>query len=642
MPSPPPDLGRLKALFALTKLSTPLRSDVLHDGRIAERFDLDTAHPVNLRPDVVLRRDELFTAFQHAADGEPSWPLTNELGGTVEPSVSIASDGAGLVTIGTDGWRFEHAALLSAKRERRHSELRECLAQHTLTSRDRDCLCEHVARPEFSTDDFIAVVTILASSPESFGRRLRARLETKQIGKANLVPDDVRHWEHLTAPLGRATNLTEFITHELADEWKARLSADSKHAFRSITLTFASPTLVPRSLFDTIDTGSIVQLLESACGFDDPFALTGAFQICADRLADDIQFIGLGDRLLDQLLGDMDRLETACQIFAAAFVVSTAWLAEHEALRDRPPFWRRLAAASHASLVVRSCGVTKVKQDKLLQWAMNVAGESYVLSILNDFSVEPRWRPEWIADHFLLADVYGRVLSTLQSIPESHRPDSWQARLNAVTPWIQERHLDVLAHFPAVMEGSRRPVGVSFVELGPLADLYRKLGEHPTPRQFLMLSPVIHTFGLPLEACDDVFKIINGVRSEAGTLDDMELQKTLLLAAHVAVQSNDLTLADAIAETCLEKARLVKERHSATEVVHRLVECATANSDRTAARQILAHRLESLAFILSTPDMLGDLVDLLESLKQIDPHIAMLLGRAVATARLGKYRSLAA
>lgn len=149
-----------------------------------------------------------------------------------------------------------------------------------------------------------------------------------------------------------SSSLAEFIDDELADEWRARLAADPKHAFGSIALTFASPALVPRSLFEGVDTGTMFELLETACGFADPFALTGAFQICADRLGQDMRFVELGDRLLYRLFGDMDRLDTACQIFAAAFVVSTAHLAEHEFLRGRPPFWRHLAAASHAALAV--------------------------------------------------------------------------------------------------------------------------------------------------------------------------------------------------------------------------------------------------------------------------------------------------
>jgi hypothetical protein len=116
------------------------------------------------------------------------------------------------------------------------------------------------------------------------------------------------------------------------------VGADSKHAFWSIALTFAAPALVPLSLFRGVRVQDTVELLENASKCDDPFALVGAFRICADRLDEDVRVTELGDRLLDRIFGDMKRLETACQIFAAAFVVSTAHLAEHELLGSYPVF----------------------------------------------------------------------------------------------------------------------------------------------------------------------------------------------------------------------------------------------------------------------------------------------------------------
>jgi hypothetical protein len=113
----------------------------------------------------------------------------------------------------------------------------------------------------------------------------------------------------------------------------------------------------------------------------------------------------------------------------------------------------------------------------------------------------------------------------------------------------------------------------------------------------------------------------------------------LTLAAHLAAQANDTGLADAVAETCVEKAPLAKERRSVLDAAFRLVECAAANPDRPAARTTLAQRLETLAFILTAQDMLASLLDLLENLKQIEPEMAPLLGKAIAAARLGKHRS---
>jgi hypothetical protein len=112
---------------------------------------------------------------------------------------------------------------------------------------------------------------------------------------------------------------------------------------------------------------------------------------------------------LERLFGDMERLKTSCGMFAAGFVLATAYLSEHEKLRSRPVFWRRLAAASHASLIVRTCGVTPIKQDELVSWALRLSGTAYFASVLADMHAEPRWRPEWLFPNFLIADCFGRA-----------------------------------------------------------------------------------------------------------------------------------------------------------------------------------------------------------------------------------------
>ena len=635
-----PDLLSIKARLALSKLSATLTSDVLADGSIAEKFKLKLTRPVNLSAEIVLRQDELFTAFQHAADGGFMPNLRNIRGNPIKANVSIDSDGAALVTIGIQRWRFEYAVLLSSSRERRISEMSRILEEHSLTFRDREYLIELVSGQLFSYDDFFTVVTILASSPESFANRFRSKLETLQIGKSDLLPEDIRYWEHLSAPLTQAYSLAEFIEKELATEWKTRLSQNPKQAFNAITLTFSSPALVPRSLFQSIEPGAMIDILETACGFDDPFGLAGAFQICADRLDQDPQFAELGNRLLDRLFGDMVRLKTACQIFATAFIISTATLAEHELLRRYPPFWRRLAAASHASLVVRSSGVTEAKQDELVPWAISISGEPYVISVFSDFSQEPNWRPEWILDRYMVADVYGRVSGTVNTLPQERVPESWKARIEAAKAWVRKHHLEILAYFPAVLEGERRCPNASLVEIDTLNDFYRKFEDEPSLDKFLMLSVATFTLGFPPEACGYALKVILDLRMQQNSFDDPKVQHTLSLAAHIAAQSRDLVLADAIAETCMERILLSKNHQSVAEAVFRLVECAAANPDHAAARLVLAQRLEYLAFALATSELLAALVGLLETIKQVDPEMAPLLGRAIAAARLGRNRSV--
>ena len=162
--------------------------------------------------------------------------------------------------------------------------------------------------------------------------------------------------------------------------------------------------------------------LETVLEAEDPFSLVGAFEICADRAAEDRRFVALGDRLLDSLFGDMQRLMGACALFGAIFIITTAHFATHETLQRRPVFWRRLAAAAHGSLVVRVFGGNGIDPKGMISWAMRLFGDAYFLSVVSDFAVEPQWRPEWILPKILVADLFGRAVGAWRRFPQEVAP----------------------------------------------------------------------------------------------------------------------------------------------------------------------------------------------------------------------------
>src|SRR5205085_475999 len=125
---------------------------------------------------------------------------------------------------------------------------------------------------------------------------------------------------------------------------------------------------------------------------------------------------------LERLIAHPERLRSECVTYATAFVLATAFLGEHQTLRQQPVFWRRLAAAAHAALVTRILGAASESESSLLSWAMRMKGRIFYLSVLNDANNEPRWKPDWIEPRILAADIYGRVFASLNRMTPEDRP----------------------------------------------------------------------------------------------------------------------------------------------------------------------------------------------------------------------------
>ena len=275
-----------------------------------------------------------------------------------------------------------------------------------------------------------------------------------------------------------------------------------------------------------MDADTVVRMIEGINDVDDHFAIAGAFEICADWIKRDPRFIEMGERLLDRLFVDMDRLQRGCGMFAAALVIATARLAIHETTRHQPVYWRRLAAASHAALVVRACGASDIDHKELLFWAMHMRGQEYFLSVYSDMAVEPQWRPEWADSGFLVADVFGRVYGAFLTLSADIVPKSWQERIAKAKAWIDDNNLGLLMSYPAVLQGARRARTPTIAELGvPEADAYRRLSDEPSVDNILRVTPLVQIYGVPSGINPAVLNVLHKIRDGVESIDDRVTQK---------------------------------------------------------------------------------------------------------------------
>lgn len=634
----PEALPRIRALFALRKFSSAVQSDVLADGTIAARFDVPVSQPAQLSDELTIHRPLLLSAFQKAADGEPLPTFIDDGGNPLDVNVIIEGHAA-IISYQDKRWRFPYAAFCSSQPSRRLALLDQYLSQHTLVIVQRTRLKTLLAQQNYSDRDFMAAIGLLSASPESFAASLREKASAGQFSMSDILSRPLEYWDNLTATLVGSATLADFISHELAEERRARIAQDPARALVMISLTFGSPPLVPRDLFKDVPPQSLHDGVDRLVKQDDPLALCGAFDLCVDRAADHPRFIAAGSQLLKKVFGDIERLEMSFDVYAAIFVIATAYFAEHEALRDKPVYWRRLTAASHAALVLRTLGAGNLEKEPLLTWAFRVKGQPYFLSTFNDFRAEPRWRPDWIVTRYLIADAYGRAFGSCRRFTLSELPPGWQEPIALARAWIEENKLQLMAYFPALLEGARHVAIPSIDDLnqpaGPdVVKLFREFVAHPSMDALIKLTPVIWTFGCPPDAVGAVSKVIGCLRNVAANADPEVVAAALSLAADIAAQNLDESLSELVAEISIERSLTGEQPKSFAPLVFILLACAAAHKDQEQARSMLTRQLENLAFLLP-PASLGNLLGLLLSLQSIDEPLAERLGRAVAAARLG-------
>jgi hypothetical protein len=628
----PKELARYSVAFALRRMSAELQSDVLSDGTVAKQAGIEVSNPIELPEGIILDRASLFSAFQRAADGEAISEIEDSSG--VEHKMAIeVKDHAGFIRFGAHRIVFPHAALLSANIERRRSAAVAILKSHTLVASARARFEAIARKSDFGEADFITARRILAGAPESFAATLQEVAKKGTLSQTDFLPSDDAHWENITAKRQTSESLADFIAHELADERCARLGQDLNTFVDFVSLTFSGPELVPLETMRQVQSDPLLAALQRMPGYCDPFALAGAFDICVDRALSDARFKELGDTILKRLLNHPKRLRGELATFATTFVIAGAYLAKHEVLRKQPVFWRRLAAASHASLVSRILGGGRDDDRSLLTWAMGLSGKTFYLSVLNDAHDAPRWRPDWISPDFLAADLYGRLLGSCQRLGDA-APTSWRKKLeDSESSMVSE--VPPMAHmFPAIAQGWKAPPIDMPPADTPIGEMFTELAQEPTVEKFLKFIQLTYTFGFPVEARESALLVVQLLRTELATTPVDCAQAALDLAAFIAARNHDRELADAVAVVALERLAATPNVDRLLPTATVILECAAADADRKEAFVVLARRLENLAFV-AAPDALPEVLDILRILQSINENLAPLLGRGVATARLG-------
>jgi len=256
---------------------------------------------------------------------------------------------------------------------------------------------------------------------------------------------------------------------------------------------------------------------------------------------------------------------------------------------------------------------------------LRLFGDAYYLSVGSDFAVEPQWLPEWISPKILVADLFGRAVVVWNQLSREAAPPSWKERIDKAYAWIVAEKIEAFAHYPSVLQGTRRAHRPALAELQTVpqaADAFLALTNDPTVRTLLSISPFIEAFGFPNESTGDVEKVLAHVRSAPREEDENIAVLALSVLAHIASLTENVSLADGVSELCLERARHAVTYGSIFEIACRLVECTAVMKDRAEAARTLARRLEILAFITPVSEAAEGLASNIEMLKRIQPNLA--------------------
>jgi hypothetical protein len=406
-------------LAVLGQFPRTLQSEVADSYRLSERLALARDAVIQVSdPKVSFRRSKLLSTIRQwmSTPGAPctitsldgrEWTLTGDFATSASPTLlngDLRLELPNFSGVHPDGdvrvkW-FDAECQRYGLVDQAADEWREVLTNRVVSDEEVDRIFE-----EFRlTPSYVEV---------SIAHHLTG--ETLELTR--LVPTDIRYYDRLVGPIGACTELRPFVGSVIRE--RTRVSGGEIEGVKRLLLLGAHSSIAPLIDLGALSSGDVNALFEWLLRDGDPIsqltAVEGGLAALEGRpgLADPIA------RLIHRFISDdPSDTEGRLALLYALVVMVDGVLAGRGVARRRPPFWRRLAAIAHASLLHRLIVASGIKVSEMHRWAMQSSGEFHYVQSLIDLRLEPRWLPEFLSPEQLKHEFISRIVSALQGAAE--------------------------------------------------------------------------------------------------------------------------------------------------------------------------------------------------------------------------------
>lgn len=237
----------------------------------------------------------------------------------------------------------------------------------------------------------------VSAAIENSLRRMNIRIDA-------LIPDEVAYFDRLVGKPAPEHDLKQFFEHTA----KERSGLDLPAAFLLSSHSFGAQSIA----LEAVDPAKVLEFFDWAEHAGDRFTQVGAVECglrhlhkmpqLAPHLRNIIQTIRS-----DDLTSETGRLELLC----ALIMLVDGELARTGICRERQPFWRRLAAIAHASVIERAIVAVNMLPDDFIAWCRQSRGLHFYLETFVDMRREPRWHPDLLSASQLKAEFIGRIVA---------------------------------------------------------------------------------------------------------------------------------------------------------------------------------------------------------------------------------------
>ena len=395
------------ALKCLNLVPPLIRETLLEDSDFREEYYISTDSVLSFGDSgVSIDRRQLFDAVRNVLAGASSqevtdtkgqkWQLKNTSGEGELPRLSLSCCEHPLPA---------YLIALSPDRDTRLRSFDEAASDVNLPNSASDPWRNILAERALEDDEVDAFYSEFHDTPAAKTQTIRSEIIS------SLVPPSRRYFERLVGVYDGSTSICDYASgsgrmlfDQLA-EWRPY------DGFMFSLLLSSHASLTDEINVDHLSREDLVRAYNFLEKHGDKISQLGAIEVGLRVLPSRPEIEQALIRLIEQIRDDdVDGQASSFELLSALFCLVYGELSRIQLFRKEPPFYRRLAALSQATLIHRQFVNSAIDIDQFSKWAFSSRIEQYCMQSLADMRLEPRWDPDLAVASQMKAEFFGRIM----------------------------------------------------------------------------------------------------------------------------------------------------------------------------------------------------------------------------------------
>ncbi len=339
-------------------------------------------------------------------------------------------------------------APLSPDRDTRLRFLEEAISDVNLPNRASDPWRNILSERALEDDEIDECLSEFRDTPIQMVRTIQSEIRAGKINMSSLIPPTRRYFERLVGEYDGSNSIWEYANNSGRSLF-AQLSAWHPYYGFLFSLFLSShSSLTDEINIDQLSNEDLVRAYDFLVKHGDRISQLGAIEVGLRVLPSRSEIEQPLFHLIEQIRDDdIEGEMSGFKLLSALFCLVDGQLSKTRLLSAEPPFYRRLAALSQATLIHRQLVSSPVDIEQFIEWALSNR-EGVYLQSLADMRLEPRWDPNFVMGSHIRADFFGRIIiaakkyeqnimgSQIYDLVLTNKDESLQLFSNFLETWL--------------------------------------------------------------------------------------------------------------------------------------------------------------------------------------------------------------